>query len=317
MTSAVSARLRTCSVASSPTASMACVPLMSEIASLASSTSGLMSACFSALAAEHARTVIDRFALADQHQSQVSQRSQIAAGAHASLRRNDGMNAAVQHLAKCVNDYSTHAGKSLGQRIRPQQQHGAGHIFSQRFANARSVRAHQVDLQLANGIGRNVQVGQLADAGVHGVGDAIVLDQVFDHGARAIDRQARLGLQQDRTPLVNHLANIVQGQIVAVDVKGLQIFPAAFRKCGRYLSDRRVRLKSESSTMCTDSPSASTVPSSSRSDLVAEVQQGVANIHQPGANDNQIVVAGRRLVAATHIDHRKVRCRPAAPSRCR
>ena len=50
-TSAVSARTSACRVARSPTASIAWVPLMSEMVSLASSTRGLMSACFRASAA--------------------------------------------------------------------------------------------------------------------------------------------------------------------------------------------------------------------------------------------------------------------------
>ena len=158
----------------------------------------------------HALAAEPGFALGDQHQRQMRQRSQIAAGAHAALRRNDRMHAAVQHLAKRVDDRRTHAGEALGERVGAQQHHGAGNVFGQRFAHAGRVRAQQVDLQLADIVWRDAQIGKFADAGVHRIGDAIVLQQVFDHGARTLHRDARLGLQQDRAPLVDHLANIVQ-----------------------------------------------------------------------------------------------------------
>src|SRR5208282_4638155 len=144
------------------------------------------------------------------------------------------MNAAIQHLAEGIDDDGARAGKALGERVGAKQNHAASHVFSQRFAHPCSVRAHQVDLELADGIRRNAQVGELAHAGVDGVGHAVVFDQVIDHGASAVDGEARLGLQQDGTPLVNDLPYIVEGQVVAVDVKCLQVLPAAFRNFGRY-----------------------------------------------------------------------------------
>jgi hypothetical protein len=67
-----------------------------------------------------------------------------------------------------------------------------------------------------------VHIGQLADAGGDGVGDAIVFDKVFNDLACAIDGQACLGFQQYGTALVNHLADVIKGEIVSVDMKGLQ-----------------------------------------------------------------------------------------------
>src|SRR5208283_240188 len=142
-------------------------------------------------------------------------------GADTPLRRDNRMHAAIQHFAERVDDGSARAGKTLGERVRAQQNHAAGHIFSERLADARGVRAHKIDLELADGIRRNVQVCEFSDAGVHRIRDAIVFNQVVDYGARAVNGKTRSRLQQDGTPLVNDLAHIVKHQIVAVDVKSL------------------------------------------------------------------------------------------------
>ncbi len=56
---------------------------------------------------------------------------------------------------------------------------------------------------------RNAYVAQLADAGGYRVTDPVVLHQVFDYGAGAIDREAGLRLKHHRTPLVHNRADIV------------------------------------------------------------------------------------------------------------
>ena len=89
-TSAVSTRVSAASSARVPTASMACVPLISEIVSLASSTSGLICARFSASAlGTRTALLVEALALADQSQRQMRQRSQIAARTYAALRRHN------------------------------------------------------------------------------------------------------------------------------------------------------------------------------------------------------------------------------------
>ena len=51
---------------------------------------------------------------------------------------------------------------------------------------------------------------ELADTGGYRVTDAVVLHQVFDDSAGAIDRKAGSRLQHYRTPLVDHCADIVE-----------------------------------------------------------------------------------------------------------
>ncbi len=131
------------------------------------------------------------------------------------------MHATVQHFAKRVNDRRAHSRKTLGERVGAQQDHGARYVFGQRFADAGRVRAQKVDLKLANIVWRDAQVGEFADAGIHCIGDPLILQQVFHHGARTFDGHTRLGLQQYRAPFMDHLAKVVEGQIMAGDVECL------------------------------------------------------------------------------------------------
>ena len=93
-------------------------------------------------------------------QRQVRERSEIAAGADASLRRHEGSNAAVEHFADGVDDDGAHAGVAFRERVGAEQHHGARFGDCQRFADADGVRAHQVDLKFADLISGDADVAQ-------------------------------------------------------------------------------------------------------------------------------------------------------------
>ena len=150
------------------------------------------------------------------------QRRQISTRAHAALRRNHRMHAAIEHVAQRVDDDIAHAGKSFGQRVGAQQDHGADDRLGQRLAHSHSVGAHQIELQLADIARRDADVAELAHAGVHRVRHLVAVEQVFDHGASAIDRLPRFRSEQHGPILVHDLAHIREGQTVAVNVKGFQ-----------------------------------------------------------------------------------------------
>jgi hypothetical protein len=164
--------------------------------SLASSTSGLICAFFSAsalgmrapAASKHSPSPIRR-------QRQMRQRSQIAARAHAALRRHEGSDAAVQHFAQRVDDDPAHARETLGQRIGAQQHHGARFRRGERFADSDGVRTHQVDLQLANLVAGNAHIAELAHAGSDRIGQLVAGDNLVDHRARPVHGLARIGRQ--------------------------------------------------------------------------------------------------------------------------
>jgi hypothetical protein len=61
----------------------------------------------------------------------------------------------------------------------------------------------------------------MSDSCGDGVADLVILDQLFDHCAGAVDRDARFRFQHDRAALVDDAADVIQGQVVAIDVKYL------------------------------------------------------------------------------------------------
>ena len=120
------------------------------------------------------------------------------------------MHATIQHLAKRVNYCRTDPRETLGEGIGAQQQHSAGNVFRQWFPDASRVRAQKLDLQGTNIVRRDAKVGEFADASVYRIRYAIILKQVFDHGPCSFHCGPRLGLQQHRASLMDHLTNIVE-----------------------------------------------------------------------------------------------------------
>ena len=177
---------------------MACVPLIREIVSLASSTSGLICARFSASA------LGIRDPLSSKHSpSPISDSARCARGARSPLAPTlpcdgtIGSDAAVEHFAERVDDDGANAGVAFGQRIRAQQHHGASFGDGERFADADRVRANQIDLQFANLLAGDADVAQFAHAGGDGVGQFVAGDDLVDDGARQIDGLASVGIEQD------------------------------------------------------------------------------------------------------------------------
>ena len=112
ITSAARARNSHCSSSRQPTASIACVPLSSEIPSFDCRSTARFRRV-SGLPRRHAHALEFGFALADQHQRHVGQRRQIAAGAHASARGNDRRNTTIQQVAQTLGDQRPDSRKSL------------------------------------------------------------------------------------------------------------------------------------------------------------------------------------------------------------
>ena len=140
--------------------------------------------------------------------------------------------------------------------------------------------AHQVDLQFADLVAGNADVAKFAHPGGDGVRHAVFRDQRIHHRARAIDRLAGIGIEQDGAALDRDFADRFESQIFAVDVEGFQEsfwFPVSGFKCGALISPLLPGMPSECSAgsgagfifasriMCVVSPSASSSPSSARS----------------------------------------------------
>ena len=165
---------------------------------------------------------VKAFAFADQCQRQVRQRRKIAARSHASLRWNHRSHAAIEHLAEGVDDDGAHAGVAFRQRVGAQQHHGARVGERKRFADADGVRAHQVDLQLADLIADDVHIAQLAHARRDRVGNFVVGHERVDDGAGAVDGLARVGIEQYGPFFGGDFTHRLESQIVSVNVQSFQ-----------------------------------------------------------------------------------------------
>jgi hypothetical protein len=130
---------------------------------------------------------VDTFAFADQRQREMGQRSEVAARTHASLRRDEGRNPAIQHFAQRIDDDGANARVTLGQRIGAQEHHGADFRGGERFTDPHRMGAHKVDLQLTNLFADDAHVAQLADAGGDGIGKFVAGDNFIDDGSRPVD----------------------------------------------------------------------------------------------------------------------------------
>jgi len=74
----------------------------------------------------NARAVfIETLTFANQRESKMRERSKIAAGSNAALRRNKWGHAPIQQLANAVNDNGTHARMAFGKGISAKQHHCA------------------------------------------------------------------------------------------------------------------------------------------------------------------------------------------------
>ena len=158
---------------------MACVPLISETASLASSIERLDPRGLQRVGAA-------RCGRPCRHGTRL-RRPEASARWASGARSPDAptlpcdghpwRHAAREQFADRVDSDRAHAGKSLGERIGAQQHHGAGFGDGKRVADAHGVRAYQVDLQFADLVAGDAHVAEFADAGGDGVGDLIVGDQ--------------------------------------------------------------------------------------------------------------------------------------------
>ena len=217
-TSAVRASRHASASASPATAVMSCVPLMRARPSFASQGHRGEAGARSASATGPRRPSWHAVAFADQRQREVGEGRQVAAGPHGALRRDDGVDARVQHRDQEVEGLGPDAAEALGQHVRAQHHEGARLRLVQRLADAGGVAAHQVELELAQLVARDDDVGEVAEAGVDAVDDLAARDRVVDHAARARDRLARARRETPTGAVAaRHRLEVVEGEARAVE----------------------------------------------------------------------------------------------------
>ena len=234
---------------SPPTASMACVPLISEIASLASSCSGSIAGLFQRLGRRPARRPSTQTS-----PSPIRTAARWAKeGARSPLAPTDPCDG----ITGCKRWFSRSQSRSITTGLTPlyplaselARNRSRARVSASLSGTPHSgrVRAHQIDLQFPHLRRRNANLGQHADPGGNGVGRTALSHYLFHHLASPSYSQTRLRLQHYRPVRVDHLAQILQRKIVAVQTKSgvhaspvfvmaPRFFPMAPRRTSRYLA---------------------------------------------------------------------------------
>src|SRR5437773_7205859 len=88
-------------------------------------------------------------AFANQGQSEMSERSEIAAGADRALFRNDGVHTAIEHFTKHLDNFEPDPAESESKHVGAQQHHRARLRLRKWIANSASVAANEVKLEFS------------------------------------------------------------------------------------------------------------------------------------------------------------------------
>jgi hypothetical protein len=135
-------------------------------------------------------------ALADEHERDVGQRSEVTRRADRAPGRDHRDDATLEHRQQQLDDLLAHTGVPAPQRRREQRQHPAYDLARQHRPDADGVRAHEVELQRGRVVGPDAHAGEVADAGADAVDDAAGRECGVDHGPRGGDLGAVLGAER-------------------------------------------------------------------------------------------------------------------------
>jgi len=176
------------------------------------------------LATGQDRALVFGLALADQGQTHVCQRGEIAARAERSLLRDDRMHARVQHPDQQIERAGPDAGIATGERVGPHQHdrpHG-GRI--ERIAHADRVALDDVALEQLDLLARDHPVLERAEAGRDAVHDAPLVQQVGDGVRRPRDPGPRR-VADDHARIAGRATrdsdDLLDGQTVSVKHNGV------------------------------------------------------------------------------------------------
>ena len=188
---------RASATARAPTAVMSCVPLMRERPSFGSSTSGARPAARLGLGAGDAASVVHRLALADEDQGEVGERREVPL---APTEPCEGTTGWTPRFSRSTGAPGSRAdpGEALGEHVRAQENQRARLLRAERGADARGVRADQVELQLAQSVEGDVHVGEVAEAGGHPVDHRAARHRLVDDAPGGPDGVARGRGEEDR-----------------------------------------------------------------------------------------------------------------------
>ena len=86
-------------------------------------------------------------------------------------------------------------------------------------ADSAGMAAHEVELELLHLLGRNVDVGELAEAGADAIDDGVLPNDLFDDPARSVDRVVRARGDLDRLARIRDTSDFGKRKRPAVDLQ--------------------------------------------------------------------------------------------------
>src|SRR6266404_1452683 len=126
-------------------------------------------------------------AFANQGQSEMRERREIAAGADRAFLRNEWVDAPVEHFTKHLDDFEADPAESESKHVGAQQHHRARLRLRKWIANSASVTANKIELELSQSIVRDANVGQFAKTRADTVNGVVVRNDIFDNSTRSND----------------------------------------------------------------------------------------------------------------------------------
>ncbi len=160
--------------------------------------------------------VVERLAFTDQHQREVGQRRQVAAGADRAARRHAGVDAMIEQGDQRLERGEADAREAFREHVgaqRHRRPHGADR---QRIAQPGGVAAQQVELQRFERVRRDRDLGERTEAGVDAVRRLIAARAPFDHRARSQHALAGGVGQRDRLAAVGDGQELLESEGRAV-----------------------------------------------------------------------------------------------------
>ena len=124
-----------------------------------------------------------RESLADEHEGDVGERREVAAGADRAAARHDRVHPPVEQREQVLDRVAPDAREPFGEHIGAQRHRRAHRASRQRLADAGGMAAQQVQLQLLQVAARDDRFGERAEAGVDAVHRPIVAGMAIDDGA--------------------------------------------------------------------------------------------------------------------------------------
>ena len=145
----------------------------------------------------------------------MSQRRKIAARAHRTLFRHDGMNACVEQGDQHLDGFFAHSAEALGEDVCAQQEHGPDFGLGKGLAQAAGMASHQIHLQVAKAVSRNANVRELAEAGIDAVDGNFFLENVLDRLAGRVHARQRGWMETDFSQAASYSLDLFEREILS------------------------------------------------------------------------------------------------------